>query len=105
MFCSVFSPGTEYCYDNVVADLSLNSGAPTGINGVWDLFTWKGFGEMFTFALLFRTISFVVENLVLFGAFSFWFGMDSSIPLCSPGEEYKVLGYDICNTSVGTFSE
>mmetsp|Transcript_30873 Transcript_30873/g.47264 ORF Transcript_30873/g.47264 Transcript_30873/m.47264 type:complete len:98 (-) Transcript_30873:343-636(-) len=26
VFCTAFNPSQEYCYDNVIADLSLNSG-------------------------------------------------------------------------------
>ena len=34
------------CYDNVIADFTLNNGNPTGIYGYVDLYEWNGWLKM-----------------------------------------------------------
>ena len=47
MFGTLYNPDQEYFYDNVWADLALNSGTPKegSIYSYVDLFTWRGWIE------------------------------------------------------------
>ena len=77
-----------YCYDNIFADLSLQSGKPgvNNINAYFDTFTWEGWltlwginiGINFGYELIWNTLIAIVGAII--------FGAMTDIPLCVAGE-------------------
>ena len=75
--------GTTDCYDNVWADLTLKGGNPgsSSIFGLYDLYTWSGWSELFLFYLFISAWaalwSFVGGIVYVITYWSF-----TSLPLC-----------------------
>ena len=90
---------SPYCYNNVFADLNLNSGdEPDGIYGYVDVFTFEGWAE----CLLFAVINFFVMEFLTSTILMMMFGMvalsitydNPSFPLCTTGV-WAITGTDI----------
>ena len=60
---TLYNPDQEYFYDNVWADLVLNSGEPTDVYSWVDLFTWRGWLET---ALTIAVTTFITNLIVGF---------------------------------------
>ena len=104
-WCTIFglSQGekTEYCYDNVFADILLEGGdEPDGIYGYVDMFTWDGFLEVYGISIANKIFTeFMVNSVVsIFLAGVFYKFNESGIPLCTEGEQALILAgkYDLC---------
>ena len=94
--CSIFSPGTDYCYDNVFADITLEGGHP-GVDspyGIVDWYTWSGWLEAWGLHLMINFMKDLVQVFVILGA-SMTFMLTTSIPFCVDGDFVK-LGIDFC---------
>ena len=105
VWCSLFglSQGErfQYCYDNVFADILLNGGVePEGIYGYVDVFTWKGFLQVWGVSIVNDLFAEVAVNTVvgLFLALVYYKLNESGLPICQPGEQELILGgkWDLC---------
>ena len=94
--CSIFG-NNDYCYDNIFADLALESGHPyaTSIYAYLDLFTWKGWLEGFGYMCLWLIVEWGIKGVIMFSFFIGWFAYNPEMPFCSPGE-IKLWGIDLC---------
>ena len=87
IYCTVFEPTQQYCYNNVFADLELEGGNPSidSAYGVVDWFTWSGWIE----AYLFHCILYFMDYFVMAVMISFVLGVMYSYgtaPLCAAGD-------------------
>uniref|UniRef100_A0A7S3CPQ5 Uncharacterized protein n=1 Tax=Strombidium rassoulzadegani TaxID=1082188 RepID=A0A7S3CPQ5_9SPIT len=101
--CSIADPSKEYCYDNVIADLTLNSGNPEGIFAILDLFTWSGWIEAYAFLVIRQIALAVIAQYFVSMVFGVWYAFSDNIKLCEPGDVDPIFGFDLCNNDIAQF--
>ena len=101
ILCSIDPGNTDhYCYDNVFADMSLNSGdAPSGIYGYIDVFTWEGFVSALVISAMYKSFQGFVASVITALGFVLLFTIRPDIKFCSTGEldKFPFTEVDICD--------
>lgn len=89
-----------YCYNNIYADIMLESGKPSknSIYSLVDLFTWDGWVYLLILWMIRETIvKYLLSNIYAIG-FIMYYQMVGDIPFCLPGEIDFLFGlWDPCS--------
>ena len=92
-----------YCYDNIFADLALQSGKPglRNINAYFDTFTWEGYMELIAINVGINFVYEFIWNTLLGIVGASIFAAMSDIPLCVAGEQELMIAFgdvafDLC---------
>ena len=95
-FCTIMKPGTDYCYDNVFADVTLEGGHPglESAYGVVDWYTWSGWLEAVVFHYAVSWTKSYLMSLMVIGVFMS-FMLTSNVPFCVDGD-IEMYGVDVC---------
>ena len=89
----------DYCYDNIIADMTLNSGnKPKGIYGYFDVYTWEGFFKLMVISAFYQVIKQFVAGTIVALMFVLTFAVRSDLKFCTKGElgNFPLTNTDIC---------
>ena len=94
IWCTAINGNDSSCTDNIWADLMLNGGTFTKSDVFYwlNLFTWRGWGELFLF-YLFNTVWTAIWGGVGIGVYVLMMWMFSTKPMCKSGE-LDIFGVD-----------
>merc|ERR1712147_81152 len=101
--CSVLDPSTEYCYNNVFADITMMAGHPKYKSpyGFLDWYTWSGWFEALGFHIMMASLKELVVMVVIVGSSLAYLMTNPTLPFCQDGDfkfDYIVGYVDICKT-------
>ena len=96
VYCSIFTPGFQYCYNNPFADITLNGGEPDEDSpySVVDWYTWSGWLEAFGFHMIINGLKNTLMMFIILGA-ALTLMLTTNVPFCVDGD-YMLFGLDMC---------
>ena len=96
-FCTLYQPTSQYCYNTVFADATLNGGKPEieEIYGIIDVYNWSGWISVFLLVGFWYFIKTIFAHTVVTIGYVLFFGASSNLPFCLPGD-FMLFSWDVC---------